>query len=96
MSRVIDDDKPMTVGNLLDRVHVTEVTVYVDRQNGAGVGRNERLKTGGVHGIVVGPYVSEDGRESLAHDRVGRGGKGEGRGDDLALELHGLKDALER
>ena len=90
VGRVIDDFEAVPVGDLLNRVHVTEVSVHVHGYDGAGARGNEILDRRGVEGVIVGLDVGEHGRQALAHNGVGSGGEGERRGDDLALEPHGL------
>ncbi len=64
--------------------------------DGDGLIGDEGFELADIDGIVGRVDVAEHGGAAAADDRMRGGGKGEGRGDYLALELHGFDDIFER
>ena len=96
MGGVIQKLQPVGVGNGLELLHMAGIAVHVYRQNGAGVGGDGRLHAGGVQSAVIRVHVGENRGQPVAHDGVGGACKGEGRGDDLALQMKCLKHEFQR
>ena len=97
MGRVVDELEAAPVGDVLERVHVAEVSVDVHRQDRHGVRGDRGLDRLRVEREVGFPHVGKHGDEPLAHDSVGGGGEGEGGGHNLAplWQPQRFQDALQ-
>ena len=96
VGRVVDDLQAVRLRDAFDGIDIAEVAVDVDGQDGDGAVGDQRLDLRGVEGVGHGVDVAEDRRAAAADDGVGRGGEGEGRGDDLPAQLQRLQDGLKR
>ena len=98
MRSVIDDLKRVLLCDLSDPLGAAHIAVNVYRQDRGGLLRNQRLDLLLVDRIIVGLYVAKHRRQPVAHDGVGRGGKGKRGRNDLASrgKLHGRDHVLQR
>ena len=86
----------MAVRNLLNALHVAGIAVYMDRNNGGSLLRDQALQFVHVDGIVFLIDIAEYRSQAVAHDGMGGGGKAERGRDDLARQLHSLQRQLQR
>ena len=93
---VINDLEAVLLRDAVYLLHIAEVAVDMHGHDGDGLIGDKRLELADVDGIVGRVNVAEHRCAAAADDRVRGGGKGERRGDDLALELHGLDDIFKR
>ena len=96
VSRIVQHLQTILVGDALDLFDVADIAVDMYRQDGTGAVGDEPLDLGHIHGVGLGVDITEHRFQSIAHDGVGGGRKSERRGDDLALQIHGLQRKLQR
>ena len=102
--RVVDHLEAVPVRDGLDGVRVAQAAIDVHGQNGAGPLGNQALQQLWVQRVIALTNITEHGRKPLAHEGVRGGGKGEGRGDNLAQQgkpadvgpVQGLQKRLQR
>ena len=94
--RVVDHLEAVPVRDGLDGVRVAQAAIDVHGQNGAGPLGNQALQQLWVQRVIALTNITEHGRKPLAHEGVRGGGKGEGRGDNLAPQVQGLQKRLQR
>ena len=96
MGGIIDDLQMMTVRDLLDTLHITDVSIDMHRHDGTGALGDQGLELIDIDRVVPHIDIAEDRREAVSYDCMGRGGEGKRRRDDLAVEVHRLKQKLQR
>ena len=96
MGGVIDDLEAVLLRDAVYLLNIAEITVDVYRHDGDGLIGDEGFELADIDGIVGRVDVAEHGGAAAADDRVRGGGKGERRGDYLALEFHSLDDIFKR
>ena len=90
MRCVVDHFQIMTVRNLLNLFHITNISVYMDRSDRASLLRDQTFNLLCIHGIIVLINVAENRSQSVTHDGVSRGRKGKRRRDHFALQFQCL------
>ena len=96
MRRIIDHLQPMPVGDLPDPLHITDLSVDMDRQDRARLFRDQVFDLLRIYRIIIPLYITEHGSQPIPHDRMGRGRKGKRSRDDLALQSESLNRRLQR
>lgn len=87
LRRVLDDQEPVTAGDVHDHVHLARDAGIVDRHYHARAVGYGRLDLGLVDVHGVGADVDEDEPRPGEDERRGGGGEGEARQDDLVARL---------
>ena len=95
VGRVVDHRKPVSGRDLSDPVHITEISVNMNRQNGDRLFCDQRLQLLRVQGIGFRVNVAEHRRAAAAHDGMGRGREGKRCRDDLTVKMEGLDHVLQ-
>ena len=95
VGRVIDHRQAVPGRDLSDPVHIAEVSVNMDRQDGDRLFGDTRLQLLRIQGIGFRVDVAEHRRAAAAHNGMGCGGKGEWRRDDLTVKAKGLDHVLQ-
>ena len=90
MGRIINHLQAMLFGNGPNPLHITDIAVHMDRDDGRCAFCDQGLYFVRVHGIVRRVDVAEHRRQPVAHNRMGGGRKAEGGGNHLARQLQGL------
>jgi len=75
---------------------VTRVAIDMDRHDGGGARRDERLDLGRIEREGVWLNITKDRRAAMQLNRMGGRHKSKWRGDDLTRELQGLHSDLQR
>ena len=88
--------KPVFFGYPVYFLNVADIPVYVHRKDRTGLIGDQILDLIGIDGIVLRIYVTEYRLQAASYDRMGSGGKGKGRCDDLSLQFKSLKGQLDR
>ena len=96
MGGIVQHLQTILVGDALDLFDVADIAVHMYRQDGTCAVGDEPLDLGHIHGVGLGVDITEHRFQPVAHDGVGSGRKSERRGDDLALQIHGLQRKLQR
>lgn len=86
----------MSVGNLLNGLHLTGNAIDMGSQDGGGLGSDGGFDLGWVYRESVGKNIHEYGGASFPYDAGGSGHVGKRGGDDLSFQVQGFDGELER
>ena len=97
MGGIINDLQPMLVRDLFDPVYIAHIAVNMNRQDRAGLRRDQAFDFCYVDGVIHIVNVTEHWYESISHNRMGRGCECKRRGDDFTAyrQIHGYNHILE-
>ena len=96
VSCVVNDRETVLFGDCPDAVDVAKVAVNVHRQDGDGFFGDQRFQLFWIQGVGHRVYVAEHRRAAAAHNGVRGGRKGEGRGDNFAVQVKGFNHVFQR
>ena len=90
MGRIINHFQAMLFGNGPNPLHIADIAVHMDRDDGRCAFCYQVLYLVRVHGIVLGIDVTEHGRQAVADNGMGGGCKCKGRGYHFPGQFQGL------
>ena len=96
MCRIIDHAEIMALCDLLDPLHIAEISVDMNRNNRTRLIRNQLLNLVHIHCIIFLIDVAKYRCQAISHNRMCRGSKAERGRDDLSLKIKRLNRKLER
>jgi len=93
---IVDDAQAVLVGNVLNLTCAARLAIHVHGQDGRRARRDGRLDAVGVDATRGRVDVDKHGPDAVPPQRVGRGHKAVGRGDDLTADVQRLQRGDQR
>ena len=95
MGRIVNHLQAMLLGNLMNPVHITNISIHMNRHNGAGFLRNQIFNLLCIHSIIPIVNITEYGSQAVPDNGMGCRCKGKRGCNHLTLQIHGLQSQLQ-
>jgi len=95
MGCIVNHFQTMLLSNLMDPIHITDISIYMNRHNGAGFLCNQSFYLLCIHGIISVINITEYRSQTISDNRMGCRCKSKRGGNHLSLQIHGLQRQLQ-